>query len=83
MKNKIDKKVIRIRAALVFLTMFVIILGCTFLVNENQKKKEQLKAAYTAESTINRVEIQLNRYMAESDLVKKSIEDALSVQYES
>ena len=48
MKNKIDKTVIRIRAALVFLTMFVIILGCTFLVNENQKKKEQLKAAYTA-----------------------------------
>ena len=79
MKNKIDKKVIRIRAALVFLTMFVIILGGTFLVNENQKKKEQLKAAYTAESTINRVEIQLNRYMAESDLVKKSIEDGLII----
>ena len=79
MKNKIDKKVIRIRAALVFLTMFVIILGCTFLVNENQKKREQLKAAYTAESTINRVEIQLNRYMAESDLVKKSIEDGMII----
>ena len=79
MKNKIDKKVIRIRAVLVFLTMFVIILGCTFLVNENQKKREQLKAAYTAESTINRVEIQLNRYMAESDLVKKSIEDGLII----
>ena len=79
MKNKIDKTVIRIRAALVFLTMFVIILGCTFLVNENQKKKEQLKAAYTAESTISRVEVQLNRYMAESDLVKKSIEDGLMI----
>ena len=79
MKNKIDKKVIRIRAALVFLTMFVIILGCTFLVNENQKKKEQLKAAYTAESTISRVEVQLNRYMAESDLVKKSIEDGMII----
>lgn len=79
MKDKIDKKVIRIRAALVFLTMFVIILGCTFLVNENQKKREQLKAAYTAESTISRVEVQLNRYMAESDLVKKSIEDGLMI----
>ena len=79
MKNKIDKKVIRIRAALVFLTMFVIILGCTFLVNENQKKREQLKAAYTAESTISRVEVQLNSYMAESDLVKKSIEDGLMI----
>ena len=79
MKNKIDKKVIRIRAALVFLIMFGIILGCTFLVNENQKKREQLKAAYTAESTISRVEVQLNRYMAESDLVKKSIEDGLMI----
>lgn len=79
MKNKIDKKVIRIRAALVFLTMFGIIWGCTLLVNENQKKREQLKAAYTAESTISRVEVQLNRYMAESDLVKKSIEDGLMI----
>ena len=59
--------------------MFVFILGCTFLVNENQKKKEELKAAYTAESTISRVEVQLNRYMAESDLVKKSIEDGLLI----
>ena len=79
MDKRIDKKVIRIRAALVFLTMFVLILGCTFLVNNNQKKKEQLKAAYTAESTISRVEVQLNRYMAESDLVKKSIEDGLLI----
>ena len=79
MKNKIDKKVIRIRAALVFLTMFGLIWGCTLLVNENQKKREQLKAAYTAESTISRVEVQLNRYMAESDLVKKSIEDGLMI----
>ena len=79
MKNKIDKKVIRIRAALVFLTMFGLICGCTLLVNENQKKREQLKAAYTAESTISRVEVQLNRYMAESDLVKKSIEDGLMI----
>ena len=79
MKNKIDKKVIRIRAALVFLTIFGIIWGCTLLVNENQKKREQLKAAYTAESTISRVEVQLNRYMAESDLVKKSIEDGLMI----
>lgn len=38
-----------------------------------------MKAAYTAESTISRVEVQLNRYMAESDLVKKSIEDGLMI----
>ena len=59
--------------------MFGLIWGCTLLVNENQKKREQLKAAYTAESTISRVEVQLNRYMAESDLVKKSIEDGLMI----
>ena len=38
-----------------------------------------MKAAYTAESTISRVQVQLNRYMAESDLVKKSIEDGLMI----
>ena len=53
--------------------------GCTFLVNQNQQRREKLKAAYTAESTISRIEVQLNRYLAESDLVKKSIEEGLTI----
>ena len=34
-----------------------------------------MQAAYTAESTINRVESQLNKYLTESQLIKRIIED--------
>ena len=79
MDKKKDKKIIRIRAGFVFLVTLLLMLGCTFLVNQNQQRREKLKAAYTAESTISRIEVQLNRYLAESDLVKKSIEEGLTI----
>ena len=79
MDKKKDEKIIRIRAELVFLVTLLMVFGCTFLVNQNQQKREKLKAAYTAESTISRIEVQLNRYLAESDLVKKSIEEGLTI----
>ena len=79
MDKKKDIKIIRIRAELVFLVTLLMVFGCTFLVNQNQQRREKLKAAYTAESTISRIEVQLNRYLAESDLVKKSIEEGLTI----
>ena len=79
MDKKKDTKIIRIRAGLVFLVTLLLVFGCTFLVNQNQQRREKLKAAYTAESTISRIEVQLNRYLAESDLVKKSIEEGLTI----
>lgn len=79
MDKKKNIKIIRIRAGLVFLVTLLLVFGCTFLVNQNQQKREKLKAAYTAESTISRIEGQLNRYLAESDLVKKSIEEGLMI----
>ena len=79
MDKKKDIKIIRIRAGLVFLDTLLLVFGCTFLVNQNQQRREKLKAAYTAESTISRIEVQLNRYLAESDLVKKSIEEGLTI----
>ena len=79
MDKKKDIKIIRIRAELVFLVTLLMVFGCTFLVNQNQQRREKLKAAYTAESTISRIEVQLNRYLAESNLVKKSIEEGLTI----
>lgn len=79
MDKKKDIKIIRIRAEIVFLVTLLMVFGCTFLVNQNQQRREKLKAAYTAESTISRIEVQLNRYLAESNLVKKSIEEGLTI----
>lgn len=40
----------------------------------NVKSSEQLKAAYTAESTVERIEAQLNKYFSKSDLLKRIVE---------
>ena len=74
MKTEIKQNKIKLRAAGVFMLTFLIVIGCVYLLSENQGKKEKLKANYTAESTISRVETQLNKYLAESDLTKRTIE---------
>ena len=68
------------RALLVFVITFLIVLGASVLLNQNQERGERLKAIYTAESTVSRVESQLNRYLAKSDLIKKMIESGMDVE---
>ena len=74
MIRKIDRKTIKIKTLIVFIITFLVIQGCVCLLNENQEKQEKIKAEYTAESTISRVESQLNKYLAESNLIKRTIE---------
>ena len=68
------------RALFVFVITFLIVLGASVLLNQNQERGERLKAIYTAESTVSRVESQLNRYLAKSDLIKKMIESGMDVE---
>lgn len=65
---------VKIRTILVFLIVFMVINACAHLQVQHHKDEEQLKATYTAEATVRRVESQLNKYVAESDLLKKIIE---------
>ena len=60
--------------AVVFLLTFVVALFSLRLLSLDQEKDERLRAVYAAESTISRVSSQLNRYLAESDFIKKCIE---------
>lgn len=80
MRKKTDQKTIRMRALFVFVITFLIVLGASVLLNQNQERGERLKAIYTAESTVSRVESQLNRYLAKSDLIKKMIESGMDVE---
>lgn len=80
MRKKTDQKTIRMRALLLFVITFLIVLGASVLLNQNQERGERLKAIYTAESTVSRVESQLNRYLAKSDLIKKMIESGMDVE---
>ena len=64
---------------LVFLVMFLIINDAVHVQVLHHKNEEELKATYTAEETIRRIELQLNRYLAKSDLLKRIIEQSCTL----
>ena len=74
MKNKRWRENRILRMAVVFGISFCTVLSCGELVCKNQEKEEKIQAAFTAETTVGRVESQLNRYLAESNLMKRIVE---------
>lgn len=74
MEKKMKQKTMKLRAVAVFFATLLVTMGCVFLLNQSQEKQARLKAAYTAESTVNMVESQLNKYLVESDLMKNVVE---------
>lgn len=79
MKDNINKRNLEIKTALVFLITFVLAAGLTDYQNQTQEKEEKSKAAYTAESTITHIEAQLNKYLAESNLIKQIVESGRDI----
>ena len=79
MKQELNQTTIHRRANLVFALVFVLLLAILALFNRNIRAQEQMKAAYTAESTVANVEAQLNRYLAESDLLKNIVESGYTI----
>ena len=53
-----------------------------WIINQSQERREKLKATYTAESTVSRVESQLSKYLAESDLMKQIVEKEYDIDNE-
>ena len=81
-KEKANRKYIKIQTGIVFLLTFALVVTITWFINQNQVKREKLKAAYTAESTVSRVESQLSRYLAESDMIKRILEKGYTLDEE-
>ena len=79
MKMKQTPKQIKIRAVVVFFLTFLLALGLTYTQVKRQVEEEKLRAAYTAEDTVRRIESQLNRYLEKSDLLKKMVEGGHSL----
>ena len=79
MKDNVNKRNLEIKTALVFLITFVLAAGLTDYQNQTQEKEEKSKAAYTAESTITHIEAQLNKYLAESNLIKQIVESGRDI----
>ena len=77
--QKVDYKGTKLQTVIVFIVTFSIIMACVYFLSNYQEKQERLKAKYTAESTLHRVEEQLNQYVVESNLIKKLVESGHEV----
>ena len=71
-KNKTPKK-IKIKAFIVFAIVFLLINSVAHMQMLNRKNEEKLKASYTAEATVRRIESQLSKYLVKSDIFKNMI----------
>lgn len=74
MKREVNLKKIRLQMVVVFIVVFMIINGVAHLQILHHKNEEELKATYTAEATVRRIESQLDQYLAKSDILKRIIE---------
>ena len=70
---------IRNKAILVFIVVFIGINSVVHLQAMNRINEEKLKASYTAEATVRRIEAQLNKYLSKSDLLKQIIESGSTI----
>ena len=81
-KRKMKRKYIRLKTILVFIFIFLSVWCVIWIINQSQERREKLKATYTAESTVSRVESQLSKYLAESDLMKQIVEKEYDIDNE-
>lgn len=77
-KNKKPQN-IKIYTGIVFFIVFFIFNACGHLQIQHHKDEEEIKATYTAEATVRRMESQLNKYVARSEILKKLIESGHEV----
>lgn len=79
MKQGKTPKNIKLYTGVVFLAVFLIFNAAVHLQVQHNKDEEEIKASYTAEETVRRMESQLNKYVARSEILKKLIESGYEV----
>lgn len=72
-KKDNTSKQIRIYCLVVGIISFFIVSVCGQLLNRNTVNEEKMRAAFTAETTVNRIKSQLNRYLDVSEFVQNII----------
>lgn len=72
-KKDNTSKQIRIYCLIVGIISFFIVSVCGQLLNRNTVNEEKMRAAFTAETTVNRIKSQLNRYLDVSEFFQNII----------
>ena len=80
MRGKINPKKINIYTGVVFFVTFLTVFLFAIFLNQSQIKEAKMKATYTAESTVNRIESQLDQYLVTSDFLKNVVEEGYDIE---
>lgn len=78
-KNITQKRNVKARTILVFVVTFLALNAIVHLQLLNTENQEKLKATYTAESTIRRIESQIDKYLSKTDMLKSMIESGYEI----
>ena len=81
-KKDNTSKQIRIYCLVVGIISFFIVSVCGQLLNRNTVNEEKMRAAFTAETTVNRIRSQLNRYLDVSEFFQNIIESGHQIDDE-
>ena len=68
------QKGLRLRTVVLFFMIFLTVVSALHLLCRYTEEQEKLKAVYAAETTVRQVEAQINRHLAESDLIRRVVE---------
>lgn len=68
-------KKIKIYSLLTGILSFIILIFCVRTVDLNIVKEEKLSASFTAETTVNRIKSQINRYLVVSEFFRNMIQE--------
>lgn len=82
MKKVRSKKSLRLWALIMFLLVFLASNSCSHILILNRENEEKLKAQYTAEITLGRIEAQLNKYLSKTELMKQVLEYGTTISDE-
>ena len=74
-----NKNSLKIRTGIFFFIILMVSFGCFQFLYGFQEKDEKLKATYTAESTIRKLETQISRYLENSELFKNIISSGYTI----
>ncbi len=77
--NNTPKRNIKVRTVLVFVLTFLVLNAIVHLQLLNTENQEKLKATYTTESTIRRIESQIDKYLSKTDMLKSMIESGYEI----
>ena len=81
MRDFRSKRSLKARTFVLFIVLYLCFTSVLHMLCRYVERQDQIKAVYAAEATVRQVEAQLNRYLAESDLISRIVEEGRSFSF--